>query len=167
MQDGEAKQITNFKLYTDEIIRTQLASEADDIFTLATPTPAPDDVAGPIPVHLVLYIDNQNLHPLDRNRVLSQTREFVRTSLHPPAQMMVVAYQRSFEVLQPFTSDPNKVMDCPARRAPLHRWTHRKREHAEGHHRPHQVDRKRKAEQRQPEFTEIPISGASGTRPIS
>jgi VWFA-related protein len=61
---------------------------------------------------MVLYIDNQNLDPLDRNRVLSQTREFVRTSLHPPAQMMVVAYQRSFEVLQPFTSDPNKVMDA-------------------------------------------------------
>ena len=111
-QDGEAKQITNFKLYTDEIIRTQLASQADDAFTLATPTPAPDDEAGPIPVHMVLYIDNQNLDPLDRNRVLSQTREFVRTSLHPPAQMMVVAYQRFFEVLQPFTSDPNKVMDA-------------------------------------------------------
>ena len=111
-QDGEAKQITNFKLYTDEIIRTQLATQADDTFTLATPTPAPDDEAGPIPVHMVLYIDNQNLDPLDRNRVLSQTREFVRTSLHPPAQMMVVAYQRFFEVLQPFTSDPNKVMDA-------------------------------------------------------
>ncbi len=111
-QDGEAKQITNFKLYTDEIIRTQLATQADDTFTLATPTPAPEDEAGPIPVHMVLYIDNQNLDPLDRNRVLSQTREFVRTSLHPPAQMMVVAYQRFFEVLQPFTSDPNKVMDA-------------------------------------------------------
>ncbi len=111
-QDGEAKQITNFKLYTDEIIRTQLATQANDTFTLATPTPAPDDEAGPIPVHMVLYIDNQNLDPLDRNRVLSQAAEFVRTSLHPPAQMMVVAYQRFFEVLEPFTSDPNKVMDA-------------------------------------------------------
>ncbi len=111
-QDGEAKQITNFKLYTDAIIRTELAARQDDLMPLVTPTPAPTDAAGPIPVHMVLYIDNQNLDPLDRNRVLSQTREFVRTSLHPPAQMMVVAYQRSFEVLQPFTSDPNKVMDA-------------------------------------------------------
>jgi VWFA-related protein len=111
-QDGEAKQITNFKLYTDAIIRTELAAQQDQLMPLATPTPAPDDAAGPIPVHMVLYIDNQNLDPLDRNRTLSQTREFVRTSLHPPAQMMVVAYQRSFEVLQPFTSDPNKVMDA-------------------------------------------------------
>ena len=66
--------------------------------------------AGPQPIHLVLYIDNENLHPLDRNRVLSQTRDFVRTNLHPPARMMVVAYQRSFEVLQEFTSDPQEVL---------------------------------------------------------
>ena len=109
-QDGEPKQITNFKLYTDEIIRSQLAAQPEDLLPLATPTPRPDDEAGPIPVHMVLYIDNQNSDPLDRNRVLSQAREFVRTSLHPPAQMMVVAYQRSFEVLQPFTSDPEKIM---------------------------------------------------------
>jgi VWFA-related protein len=63
-------------------------------------------------VHFVLYIDNQNLNPLDRNRVLSQARDFVRTNLHPPAQMMVVAYQRSFEVLQEFTSDPEKVLSA-------------------------------------------------------
>jgi VWFA-related protein len=76
----------------------------------ATPIPDATTGAGPQPVHLVLYIDNQNLDPLDRNRVLSQTRDFVRTSLHPPAQMMVVAYQRSFEVLQEFTSDPSEVL---------------------------------------------------------
>jgi VWFA-related protein len=61
---------------------------------------------------MVLYIDNENLDPLDRNRVLSQTREFVRTSLHPPAKMMVVAYQRSFEVLCDFTSEPDEVLNA-------------------------------------------------------
>ncbi len=109
-QDGDRKQISNFKLYTDEVIRHQFAT-ADEAFAPgATPTPSAEAPAGPIPVHLVLYIDNENLDPLDRNRVLSQTREFVRTSLHPPAQMMVVAYQRSFEVLQEFTSDPDLVL---------------------------------------------------------
>jgi len=109
-QDGAAKEISNFKLYTDEVIRQQLVA-AEEAATLGvTPIPGTETAAGPIPVHLVLYIDNENLDPLDRNRVLSQTREFIRTSLHPPAQMMVVAYQRSFEVLQEFTSDPNKVL---------------------------------------------------------
>ncbi len=109
-QDGDRKQISNFKLYTDEVIRHQFATADEGFAPGATPTPSAEAPAGPIPVHLVLYIDNENLDPLDRNRVLSQTREFVRTSLHPPAQMMVVAYQRSFEVLQEFTSDPDLVL---------------------------------------------------------
>ena len=114
-QDGDRKQITNFKLYTDEIIRSELAKEPQPGISIPTPAPAATDPtldSGPVPVHFVLYIDNENLEPLDRNRVLSQTREFIRTSLHPPAQMMVVAYQRSFEVLQEFTSDPSKVLDA-------------------------------------------------------
>ena len=110
LQDGTPKQISNFKLYTDEIIRHQLASAEAALLPGPTPIPGAEVPAGPIPVHLVLYIDNENLEPLDRNRVLSQAREFVRTSLHPPAQMMVVAYQRSFEVLQEFTSDPDQVL---------------------------------------------------------
>jgi VWFA-related protein len=109
-QDGDLKQITNFKLYTDEVVRSEVAVTTG--LDVPEPTPVPDSTAaaGPQPVHLVLYIDNQNLNPLDRNRVLSQARHFVHTSLHPPAQMMVVAYQRSFEVLQDFTSDPSEVL---------------------------------------------------------
>jgi len=109
-QDGDVKQISNFNLYTDEIIRHQLTSADQGLTPAATLTPGAEAPVGPIPVHLVLYIDNENIDPLDRNRVLSQASEFVRTSLHPPAQMMVVAYQRSFEVLQEFTSDPDQVL---------------------------------------------------------
>jgi len=109
-QDGDPKRITNFKLYTDEVVRSELGVTTGLDVPEATPIPDATAAVGPQPVHLVLYIDNQNLDPLDRNRVLSQTRDFVRTSLHPPAQMMVVAYQRSFEVLQEFTSDPSAVL---------------------------------------------------------
>jgi VWFA-related protein len=109
-QDGDKKQITNFKLYTDEIVRSEFGESTEATPPDATPVADETTGAGPQPVHLVLYIDNENLHPLDRNRVLSQTRDFVRTSLHPPARMMVVAYQRSFEVLQEFTSDPQEVL---------------------------------------------------------
>jgi VWFA-related protein len=110
-QDGERKQITNFKLYTDEIVRSEFGASVD--FDTPEAKPIADETTaavGPQPVHLVLYIDNENLNPLDRNRVLSQTSDFIRTSLHPPARMMVVAYQRSFEVLQEFTSDPQEVL---------------------------------------------------------
>jgi VWFA-related protein len=114
-QDGKQREITNFKLYTDDIIRQELVEMPARPVLGPTPTPAPvkpTDAAGPIPVHMVIYIDNENLQPLDRNRVLSQTRDFIRSSLHPPAKMMVVAYQRSFEVLQDFTSDPMEVLSA-------------------------------------------------------
>ncbi len=110
LQDGAPKQISNFKLYTSEVVRAEMGVTTGLDIPEATPIPDGTSAAGPQPVNLVLYIDNQNLDPLDRNRVLSQTRDFVRTSLHPPAQMMVVAYQRSFEVLQEFTSDPSAVL---------------------------------------------------------
>jgi VWFA-related protein len=109
-QDGDRKQITNFKLYTGDIIRSELDAPASVAEPEITPVAEGTPAVGPQPVHLVLYIDNQNLDPLDRNRVLSQTREFVRNNLHPPAQMMVVAYQRSFEVLQDFTANPTEVL---------------------------------------------------------
>ena len=109
-QDGDPKQISNFKLYTSEVVRSELGVTTGLDIPEATPIPDATSAAGPQPVYLVLYVDNQNLDPLDRNRVLSQTREFLRNSLHPPAQMMVVAYQRSFEVLQEFTSDPSEVL---------------------------------------------------------
>jgi VWFA-related protein len=111
-QNGVKKQISNFKLYTDEVIQQQFVPQPGLANPLAAPTPVPvaGEGGGPRPVHFVIYIDNQNLEPLDRNRVLSQAREFISSSLHPPAQMMVVAYQRSFEVLQTFTSDPNEVL---------------------------------------------------------
>jgi VWFA-related protein len=109
-QDGDLKQISNFKLYTSEVVRSELGVTTGLDIPEASPIPDATAAGGPQPVHLVLYIDNQNLDPLDRNRVLSQTRDFVRTSVHPPAQMMVVAYQRSFEVLQEFTSEPSDVM---------------------------------------------------------
>jgi VWFA-related protein len=111
-QDGDRKQITNFKLYTSEVVREQFTETPGLALPVDAPIPDPTAAAGPRPVHLVLYIDNENLRPLDRNRVLSQAREFVRTSLHPPAKMMVVAYQRSFEVLCDFTSDPSEVLSA-------------------------------------------------------
>lgn len=61
------------------------------------------------PTWVVLYIDNENLHPIDRTRVLRRVREFVTANLKPPVQMMVVSYQGSLKVIQDFTDDPRAV----------------------------------------------------------
>jgi len=111
LQDGVEKEITNFQLYTEEVYRRRF-DEPD----IPAPTPPPSSVTDAEPpqrlrpVYMVLYVDNENLAPIDRNRVLSQARQFVRDNLHPPVQMMVVSYQRSLEILQPFTSEPKEIL---------------------------------------------------------
>jgi VWFA-related protein len=57
------------------------------------------------PVSVVLCIDNVNLRPLDRNRVIDRLRDFVAETLAPPVEMMVVAARPSLAVRQPFTDD--------------------------------------------------------------
>jgi VWFA-related protein len=110
-QDGIEKPITNFQIYTEEVYRSYF--DEPDIPAPLLPTPSVADAETTRrlrPVYMVLYVDNENLVPIDRNRVLSQARQFVRDNLHPPVQMMVVSYQRSLKILQPFTSNPQEVL---------------------------------------------------------
>lgn len=118
LHDGREREISHFKLYTEEVRQTRL--EAADAETPPIPSPAPpetedaiDDEAEDVqPVYIVLYIDNENLHPLDRNRVLSEATAFVRDNLNPPVQMMVASYERSLKIIQPFTDDQASVIDA-------------------------------------------------------
>jgi VWFA-related protein len=113
-QDGEEQPISNFALFTEEAYQSYLPpDEIPAPIPEASPTPAPPTDEPQIrPAYVVLYIDNQNIHPIHRNRMLNDVRQFVLSSLKPPVQMMVVSFQKSFKVLQPFTSDPRKVLDA-------------------------------------------------------
>lgn len=112
-QDGQEQEISNFRLYTEEVYRNHF--NAQELPGLEAPPPTAGDdlpVEDLRPVYLVLYVDNDNLHPIDRNRVLTQARQFVRNNLRPPVQMMVVSYQKFISILQPFTSDQGEVLDA-------------------------------------------------------
>lgn len=123
-QDGVRQPITNFQLYTKDLIRQHLAQQDRQALLGPTPTPQTADAADtggaaagatelePRPVYAVLYIDNENLEPLARNRALGQARHFIADNLKPPVQMMVVTFRRSLKVLQPFTSDSRAVMNA-------------------------------------------------------
>lgn len=113
-QNGKLQQITNFAEYT----RTAPATTAEPQPTAvpaAAPagTPAPAAAAEPVkrdPRFIVLYVDNENIMPFNRNRVLSKVTTWVRENLHAPDRAMVVGYQRSLKVLQPFTDNPDDVV---------------------------------------------------------
>ncbi|HXU46365.1 MAG TPA: VWA domain-containing protein [Thermoanaerobaculia bacterium] len=80
----------------------------------AAPVPPPEPVAAPGTPEdqrlvLIVYIDNFNLRPFDRNRVLRDLRVFLNTKLKRDDLIMLVSYDRSVHIRQPFTSDPSLV----------------------------------------------------------
>ena len=111
LQNGDEVPITNFAVMSEELIRSGWqATHGGPV--VAAPTPAAS-AEGPTPeikpVWVVLYIDNENINPLHRTRIMRRVRDFVIESLDPPVQMMVVSYERSLKVAQPFTSDSKAV----------------------------------------------------------
>ena len=107
-QDGTAKPISNFGLFTDEIYRS-FYRKKEAPTNLPTPTPLPGSEAlskeSFRPVYVVLYFDNENSRAIDRNRLITQLRSFIRETLHPPVQMMVISYHKTYDVLQSFTAE--------------------------------------------------------------
>jgi len=63
-------------------------------------------------LHVIVYIDNFNIRPFDRNRVFRHLREFLRTNLDRGDRVMLVSYNRSLKVERPFTSDPTLISNA-------------------------------------------------------
>jgi len=77
----------------------------------APPGPRPQDLdAGRLPpdqrLRLVIYIDNYNLKPFDRNRVMRELRAFIGQKLSKDDELMLVTYDRELHTRRTFTSDP-------------------------------------------------------------
>jgi VWFA-related protein len=114
-QDGKRQDLTNFFVFSEEGGTTPLPTAAA---VTAQPAPAPEPAAPPVvtperePIFMALYIDNENVAPLNRNRVLNKVTEFVLERVKPPDQGMLIAYQRSMKVLQTFTSNPDEIIDA-------------------------------------------------------
>ncbi len=108
-QDGKLQPITNFALYTSTVLGmpTPAPTAAPQAAAAPTPTPAPPPRREPR--FVVFYVDNENLQPMNRNRVIGKVVEWVVGHLEPPDQAMVVSYQRSLKVLQPFTPNADEV----------------------------------------------------------
>ena len=117
-QDGQPRLLTNF-LFVDENLRPTTREAA-----LMVPTPvvakeastAVPEETGSVrpmikPIHIVVYIDDENLRPFDRNRVLGHVRRFLADTVRPGVEAMIVAYQGSADIVQPFTSDPKELAE--------------------------------------------------------
>lgn len=61
---------------------------------------------------LVIYFDNLFLKPFSRNKVAREVRKFVAERIGPDDRVMVVTFERSLHVRQPFTSDRRLIADA-------------------------------------------------------
>jgi len=68
--------------------------------------PAPEPVPDEQRLYLIVYVDNFNIKPFDRNRVFRRIREFLDYNVGGDDRVMLVTYNRSFKERVSFTADP-------------------------------------------------------------
>jgi VWFA-related protein len=112
-EDGRPMAITNFLAVEGGKSTTPAAEEADADADPRRPKLPPGYEPVQIPedqkLRLVVYIDNFNLKPFDRNRVMRDLRIFLDQKLRRGDQVMLVTYDRELHVRQPFTADTGMV----------------------------------------------------------
>ncbi len=99
LEDGKPVEVTNFSA-----VEGGAAIEVREGAGGLEPAP----VAPPRAEHrlsLIVYVDNLHLQPASRKRALGQVREFLGQSFPAGSRVMVVSYERSPRVVQPFTED--------------------------------------------------------------
>ncbi|MCY3972309.1 MAG: VWA domain-containing protein [Acidobacteria bacterium] len=116
-EDGRPVELSNFFEFTDGLdatARERVASPRRD-------GPPPDlnrfvPAEPPPPEHrlsLMVYVDNNNLTPTDRNRLLPFLRNFLSVQLSPYDRAMLAVYDAGrFEVALPFTTEAWRVAEA-------------------------------------------------------
>lgn len=118
-EDRRPVQVTNFYAVEDgvpvrEFAPLQVAADAPEPIAPPPPEAAAAAPAAPeIPedqrLNLIVYVDNYNLRPFNRNRVLRELRVFLGEQVRVGDRVMLVSYDRSLNVRRPFTTDPQAI----------------------------------------------------------
>ncbi|MEM1177265.1 MAG: VWA domain-containing protein [Acidobacteriota bacterium] len=96
-----------------EVIEVTEPVEAEAEAEPAAPSRQNTEAVAPRPrdqrLYLIVYVDNFNLLPFSRNKVLRQARNFLRSQVRPGDEVMLVSYDRSLKIRHPFTKDPEII----------------------------------------------------------
>ncbi|MEM7586856.1 MAG: VWA domain-containing protein [Acidobacteriota bacterium] len=120
IQDGTPTKISNFYAVSDgRPVAGQIApppsadpdSPRQPSLDLSQAAKAEPDLALEHRLWVIVFIDNYNIVPLERNRVFPAIRQFLGRTLRSQDQAMLVTYSRSLKVRQPFTRDFSLIVD--------------------------------------------------------
>jgi VWFA-related protein len=107
-QDGVPQTITNFYAVSGGKVLL------DDGQTISLEEPATAAAKAEVPPELqaryIIYVDNLNIQPQNRNRMFKRLKEFVNQTVGKQAEAMVVVFNRSLKVRRKFTTDPSEVI---------------------------------------------------------
>jgi VWFA-related protein len=104
-QDGVPQVISNFYAVSGG----KVLLEDGKTVPLDSPAAA-EEVPKQLQARYVVYVDNLNIQPQNRNRMFKRLKEFLSTTVGPQAEAMVVTYNRSLKVKRRFTSEKGDVV---------------------------------------------------------
>ena len=118
LEDGLEQPVTNFfaveqghmTVVGDEPVPPPSTAPAAPV---AAPAPAAPS-ASPVPVprtRIVIFVDNLSLTPFNRNRVLRNVEEWVKSSVKENVEAMIVVWNRSLKIRRKFTNDGRDLAD--------------------------------------------------------
>jgi VWFA-related protein len=121
LKDGEAVPITNFYAVFDgkpedaaDAAEPQ-AADGDDLLDPVARVPRLEpEIAPEHRLWMIIYVDNYNIDPLERNRIFPALWQFLGRTLRGGDQAMLVTHERSLKVRQPFTADYVRIQDALA-----------------------------------------------------
>ncbi|MGH9368909.1 MAG: VWA domain-containing protein [Thermoanaerobaculia bacterium] len=106
--DGVPQTITNFYAVSGGKV---LLGDGTTVSLEEPPAPAGStEVPEELRSRYVLYVDNLNIQPQNRNRMFKRLKEFVQQTVGKQAEAMVVVFNRSLKVRRKFTSDPSEIL---------------------------------------------------------
>lgn len=112
LEDGTPMPITNFyavdggrPIADAEALAAEVTAAAAPAEALESTAQVPDEQR----LHVVVYIDNFNIRPFNRNRVFHRLREFLNQELDSQDRVMLVTYDRSLHNRHPFTTDAQLI----------------------------------------------------------
>ena len=101
LEDGKRMEVTNFQVLKAGAIASAPLPASEPSSSPAEPEP---QLPAEERLHLIVYVDNFNLEPAHRTRVLEQLRKFLK-DLSPEDRVMMVTNDLGLTVRLPFSSD--------------------------------------------------------------
>ena len=162
MQDGQPVEITNFFAATRPDRWAEV--QATDLQRLREAAP-PTDVPANQQLHLVVYVDHFNLRAPNRKRVLDNLAGFLEKRAYDGDNIMLMGYNGSLDVVQPFTRDYIQIQDGLSALGKV--ATHQQNDDGRAAAGPAVVERRRHARQPWRDRFRVGLERGSAVRPES